>query len=821
MSIIIKNGHKTIATLSSFTISGQTYYCCGIVPSGTYWALPLHSSDAMRVLISATVNASTRGYLFGDERFSIQFNSSNQVVWSYNGGSISVALELGAHTYGFIDGRPFYDGELLINETITANATENVCYLASANNPDPTPLSNAKIKRVEIYGHETNATDSKKIWSYYATKNGTTGYLVEKWSNSIVTNTGGSIGSDVKYITYGIGINDLRNAVNTSYHDLVAIYTQDGGAVSPNYYAPEVVVNDSDSTDTHDMAFRWIGRSLPRGYTKQTHPVYDTDSKGVDGELLLGRQPKWNMWADNVNMGRYISGFSYDLDSIRQARVRFNPLVDKYGQDKGYFRLEDWENYSPTLYHKPDLRVGNLQGQEIPNFTMEFVNELPASTRTGFYISDKEVTSITGRAIPVIKYTRLADIEGELTFVLGNLVSWHEDCSYYDGYDATGSPIPIPIYGGYYSVRIGASPDDTSNALCGLHLMVGWDAENEDSPLGINSPATTKYKYRDGGITVEPSLYRLGDNTISQIKALAGSTGKIQCYAEFGLLIAPKNSTTAYETGVPALSTMISASRITPLQNVEVTLEDKVGYYTFVQGMDSSLSLICDSSGHAACLPVHTNNANMPDELVLPLLVTDDNGDYVARTVKANLTLYMAGNTEVVEEKTSISQSTWAGNQNNSYAHWFGEGDHYAYKDGVRVLSDSINSLITNSTAQFLVWDMNDIPYECKEQNSSGYWKFKENISFKIDITEIGGEPIVTTLTFTINGHTYDFVDGMTWETWVGTIHNTGGFYVSEGYISVNIEDLHYDVKVDSTTFVYAEDVIESREYFLGEGYRE
>lgn len=854
MSIINKNGHRTIATLSSFTISEQTYNCCsGIVPSGTYWALPLHSSDAMRVLIVATVSESTRGYLFGDERFYILFNSSNQVVWSYNNGGspsvASVALEAGEHTYGFINGRPYYDGRLLINETITANATANVCYLASANNPDPTPLSNAEIKRVEIYGHETNATDSKKTWSYYATRNGTTGYLVEKWSNSIVTNTGGSIGvmSNVQNITYGISIDDLRQVVNTSYYDLVAIYTQDGGTVSPNYYAPEVVVHDNDSTDTHDMAFRWIGRSLPSGYTKQTHPVYDTDSKGIDGELLLGRQPKWNMWADNVNMGRYIYMYDYTgNDQTYRTTLRFNPLVDKYGQDKD-FRLEDWENYSPTLYHKPDLRVGNLQGQEMPNFTMEIVNGLLVSSSTDFNIQGSSSENVNR----LLTFRRVANIDGELSFVIGNMISWHEEgYSYYNGYDDTGTPIAIPIFGGYFAIRVGDGLYEEESkvvvdgtTLDGTIMMIGYKAEDTELDLlDKDIDATTIYAYREGGIEVgDAALSNMSATILNAIRQYASSHDNIiPCFAEFGLLAANK---TYIETagGTPPLNTLISGRLLAPMKQVEVTLDEKETSKAifFIDNFDSNLSVICDSTGNSHIVVNYqaTTGGNYIDAVVLPLMVKEDNA-FVSKKVKATLTAHWVSETSqefksrVLGESTSLSfaemrADTSSYNYSALFFYWRGEtANHWTYRNGSPV--ENVSNYIVDSATdtqksipQFIIWNTDGDGWA---ELITDY-KIDGNISFVVTITEIGEEPIVSTSQFTINNDVYYFINGMTWETWVGTEYNTGAFFIDEDegnkYVCVNIDGTVHDVKINDDTWVEAGEAIEERNYILGEGYSE
>ena len=374
MSIINVKGHKTISRIDNFKVGGLTYACCwGVKPNNTYWELPIHSSPSMRVLICAKITPQSSGYLFGDETFYINLNGLT-IRWIYPekteqnpNGVIEQTVTEGEHVIGFIDGKPALDGNLLSGADVTRNTNDKPCWLGRIRPDSEGQLTNTYIRKVELYGHATNTTDAKQSWSYYATFIGNNGYLVEKWSNSVLPITAGG---DAEPLTdafpgYGISIEDLRQVVSTPHKDLVAIYTQDGGATIDNTvaFAPEIAVATIEGQQVkQEMAFRWIGRSLPEGYALQAHPTLGT-TEGIDGELLYGRRPVWNMWADNVNMGRYISGYDTSGESVfYNTKIRFNPMIDKYGMPKILsdgtpgFHLLDWQNYSPTLYHRPDVR---------------------------------------------------------------------------------------------------------------------------------------------------------------------------------------------------------------------------------------------------------------------------------------------------------------------------------------------------------------------------------------------------------------------------------------------------------------------------------
>ena len=815
MSIINVKGHKTISRIDNFKVGGLTYACCwGVKPNNTYWVLPIHSSPSMRVLICAKITPQSSGMLFGDERFYINLNGLT-IRWINPNGAVEQTVTEGEHVIGFIDGKPALDGNLLSDATPNVSTSANPCHLSSANNPDPTKLANTYIRKVELYGHSTNTTDVKQSWSYYATYIGNNGYLVEKWSNTVLPIQAG--GDAVPLIDafpgYGISIEDLRQVISTPHKDLVAIYTQDGGATTSTALEPEVAVATiNDQEVRQEMAFRWMGRSLPDGYALQSHPTLGT-TQGIDGELLYGRRPVWNMWADNVNMGRYIHGNTSGSD-IRQAKIRFNPLKDKYGQDKPKgWRLDDWENYSPTLYHKPDLNVGVLAGQAMPNITLNFVNGLCASLNKDFYQSDKENVSTMPRATPVLSYRRIAEVDGDIKFTLGNLVSWHEEMPYGD---TDGNR--IPIYGGYYGVRIGSSPDAYDEPMMGMMIMAGWDAE--DVELNSNSSIEIRNKYRDIGVSVEPSFFKLSTDTQNYIIALAEqNNNKITCYVDFGLLVTKKSNTSGFTNGLPNNSAMVSAHLITPQRNVEVELKKTGGYYVFAD-LPNDVSLVCDSEGDAATLPTHSVS-NTPDVFVLPLIHNDVSNEYNP-TFEATLILYKDGvQAGIIGTKSSINKSQYQALADGYFAAWMGETDHYIYKNGVRVSSSSINNLINDGKVQFLVWTMSDIlkfgNYANFTEEVGSTRKFKSNISFKLENIKVVSEtPSVEEITFTVGEDEYTAVKDMTWETWIKSNYNTGIFYLDDdGFVMCNDNGRANDVKYDATTWVESHHIIESHNYLL------
>lgn len=842
MSIINVKGHKTISRLGSFKIGSLTYACCwGVKPTNTYWVLPVHSSPSLRVLICARISAQSSGYLFGDEHFYITLNGLT-IRWNNPNGAVTQTVLEGEHVLGFIDGKPALDGNLLSDTDVTINTNDQPCWLGRIRPDSEGQLTNTYIRKVEVYGHSTNTADAKQSWSYYATYIGNNGYLVEKWSNTVLPI---QAGGDAEPLTdtfpgYGISIEDLRQVVSTPHKDLVAIYTQDGGATTSTALEPEVAIATiNDQEVRQEMAFRWIGRSLPDKYALQEHPSYGF-TQGIDGELIFGRRPTWNMWADNVNMGRYIHGNTSGND-IRQPQLRFNLLKDKYGQDKPKgFSLEDWENYSPTLYHKPDLVSGGLTGQEVPNFTMEIVNSLEASTDDSVSIQNPN-SSINNRYAGLFNYKRIAQLQGDLRFYIGNMVSWHEDnYSYYAGYDGNNNPIPIPIYGAYFAVRIGNDfygediKVDGKPALNGYPMLIGYKAEDKDlDSLNPVTDASTIYTYREGGIEVdEVSFTRMSEDVKNNIRAWVGLNGsEIPCTTEFGLLSATKSSIAA-NGGIPNTSALISGRLIAPSKQVKVTLNEYESKYPmfFINGFGNNLSVLCDSNGYSHVITQYgfVSEGNATEGIILGIAV-DEDGSYVEKKITATLTANWIDDESGDKSRvlgtveSQVRSNLWETNQ--LYSNWVHSSPSFTYKSGSRI-ENVYDSVVATNVAQILMWEIDDDVWtELREKGDDGVRKIKPNISFIITIDSIGDEVVEDTFYFSIGGVQYEAVQGMTWRAWVNSSYNTANpkvyilqsDYDSKYYVRLNVNGTPMYIQDVEGIDVQRDDVITSQNYLLSE----
>lgn len=858
MSIIKVNqdgkSHLKIVRLSEFKVNNQTYTINvqGIRVNGaTHWVTPLHSSGVMRVIIMANVSTTTTGYMFGDRRFAIHFSGGN-VIWNYNGELYTRPIDVGTHLFGFIDGKPYYDGSMLSSATVTASTSADACHIGSANNPDPTQLNNASIIKVELYGHETDDADVKGTWSYYATRINGNGYLIEKWANILNAHVGtqptAATKDDGTYdsTAWGISIDDLRQVVPTGFYDVTAIYTEDGGTVSGSYVEPEIFKGTIKGTEVErKMAFRWrtdSGSTLPTGFTKQTHSLDNVDGNvtGIHGELLFGRKPTWNMWADNVNMGRYIHGNTSGSD-IRQPQLRFNLLKDKYGQDKPKgFRLEDWENYSPTLYHKPDLVLGRLTGQEVPNFTMEIVNSLEASTDDSVSIQNPN-SSINNRYAGLFNYKRIAQLQGDLRFYIGNMVSWHEDgYSYYAGYDGNNNPIPIPIYGAYFAVRIGNDfygediKVDGKPTLNGYPMLIGYKAEDKDlDSLNPVTDASTIYTYREGGIEVdEVSFTRMSEDVKNNIREWVSLNGsEIPCTTEFGLLSATKSSIAA-NGGIPNTSALISGRLIAPSKQVKVTLNEYESKYPmfFINGFGNNLSVLCDSSGYSHVITQYgfVSEGNATEGIILGIVV-DEDGSYVGKKVTATLTANWIDSESGDKSRvlgtveSQVRSNLWQTNQ--LYSTWVYSSPSYTYKSGSR-RENVYDSVVATDVAQILMWEIDgDVWTELRETGDDGVRRIKPNISFIVTIDSIGDEVVEDTFYFSIGGIQYEAVQGMTWRAWVNSPYNTANpkvyilqdDYDGKYYVRLNVNGTPMYIQNIEGIDVQRDDVITSQNYLLSE----
>lgn len=377
--------YKKIVRLAGFNIGGTEYKCTtALRMQGATIETPIYSSASMRVIIRAAFSSESRGYLFGDSRFNIQVDGNN--LKFMHDGTIETTKEIEpnrVYEFGFIDGVPFFQGELE-KATSTSNTGTEKCLIGGA--VGKMPITDLILYRIDVYGHYNTTSDRKEAYAYYPCKQGTTAYMVEKWSNSLAPITIITTGSASIYnpneeeVVYGIELNELRSIIGSGRKDLVAMTHEDKDLnITGNSYDRVV---DKDNVIQLKSCFRMIDRPLPSGYSISSLPG---NVELDDGDLIQGRTPYWNLWADDISIGKKLRG-KYTTDEITYyasqlgeggtVNVRDNQqghiIVNILHDDDKRVHLEDFEGYCHNTFHKPAIY---LDGQEVNDFSEMITDE--------------------------------------------------------------------------------------------------------------------------------------------------------------------------------------------------------------------------------------------------------------------------------------------------------------------------------------------------------------------------------------------------------------------------------------------------------------
>lgn len=371
--------YKKIVRLTGFNIGGTEYKCTtALRMQNATIETPIYSSASMRVIIRAAFPSGASGYLFGDSRFNIQVDSNN--LKFMHDGTISTTKEIEPnriYEFGFIDGIPFFQGKLEEGISTLTTGTEK-CLIGGA--VGKTSITNLILYRIDVYGHYNTTSDKKEAYAYYPCKQGTTAYMVEKWSNSLVTINGtASIYSpDEEEVAYGIEINEVRSLIGSGRHSLVELIHEDKSPAYAYNNADVASVTKNGELLKLESAFRLKNRPMPEGF--KVTSSYENNTFIEDGELLQSRNPKWHLWADNINIGKKIKGTTHDDNQdllYEQQDEGFHEAVDAKYFQAGYIavnilhdddkrvHLEDFEGYCHELFHNPAI---SINGKETYDF---------------------------------------------------------------------------------------------------------------------------------------------------------------------------------------------------------------------------------------------------------------------------------------------------------------------------------------------------------------------------------------------------------------------------------------------------------------------
>jgi len=486
---------------------------------------------------------------------------SGNIKWYDTSNTLqhTVAITEGTHILGFMsDGtnlKPYYEGTM-VNVSLSTSANERDWYVGALSTDvrngavTGTYLTSSSqtyaIKVYEIIGNVALRTTQSfeafmHLYAASQTLNASTGFMYEtraalgssSYKLGPNVGTGGASGLG-PHVTYGIQLHDLQEAFGTPYRQLLACICADGGVdrgggAAEQYHAgweDPVAVNEdkminadramSFAADNHtfDSAIYLATSRLPSGYSSLVKPVdyYDLD----DGQLIRGRQPKWSIWNDSINFGKYIKKVPVTVPSYDKLEYRFNIFRDVYGRDifslgqTDLLGVFDGYNTRSSAIHAPRIIIPETP--TILKFNQDMLLDLSQTTR------------YPGYSFTCFPYTQ--ETSGNITACVGNLPWWNLTKAEQDAFAQTGdNTLESPmVYGVVLQLQIWNPEAIThwTDIAKFVSLSDDYDTVSGQTvwrPLCSESSQAMKNKYRING--AETTLRYGGTGGYSDLARLA------------------------------------------------------------------------------------------------------------------------------------------------------------------------------------------------------------------------------------------------------------------------------------------------------------
>lgn len=752
---IIKNQYSSsdasLSIVSMGTIPGTSYSVrkCATFTDKCFDCNGIYAFTDDTVIIQASVASGVTGYLYGiinqystNMKMYIQVTSTT-VTWVNGATTKTHTREDGVHLYGFVDGKAWYDGTFLSEAAVSVSALTGYVAIGGVHTVNGvthvsyTPVSSAVIYRAIYAGRRSNRADkAKQIHSYYPCASGSTAVIYDaRYRRSTATLQGsGSITLDTDTtFKYGVSIDDLRVVFNSSYHDLLAIVCEDDGKPDAGADAADIVTDGQGHT--FRSAFRLKGTDgttvpLPSGWSVQNR---GTDKVSYNkGDLICGRHPRWHIWADGINIGRYTETIS------SKNYIKYNLFhTPAAASGSKSVRLEDFDGYNNanSVNRAPTFEILGDYGFEFHNKVLCYCT--PA-TKLPVYGGSSSVRD--DRSIYYSTVNQFCAARAKI----GNLADWNMTRDH-----ITNNPLE------YHTGMAVTFHHDIPSVVSNLLIASVWkvtDDKGSDGkllPFCSASSQATKDLFRDGKVggveTPWPINYQLGynDTYYNNIYNEINSNGYIDAKMQLSLI----NSAT-----VPTSLTdgnLVYTDRILPFAYNSVRFPGSVDrkdvsssttyrcilktptvtisgtkYYIYTVAMGAS-----ESERNTRYAP--TNAANGGFRFFFCLWTTDPStsgGSIVSNASKSmTMNLKMTKNTSTPVVKT-FSTSVKAFNGSNSYFRAASEDIslYTVFPDGAKYINSDANAKLYLFMGEIKNSDLTDI--------ASSSANIPDNVTVEVEI---------------------------------------------------------------------------------------
>lgn len=316
---------------------------------------------------------------------------------------------------------------------------------------------------------------------------------------------------------YGISLNDLSSMIGSGYNDLVAIICDDGGRQrdisSPSdfvteYDEPDALMKSGASVLNSAFALSDLGTDGTRASAMPkpsdcSFKTFTSLKREYDkGDLILGRRPKWNIWADGINVGKIV-----EPDGFGRYVLRYNIFKNPWRSGMAFPTNSDIPGYWPTGYTAP---TGNRANDKLPdllafqNYTnqghaprFEIGGEFASEWHNGVPVrcdSDTALNCFHQQTLNQIGVLWNVDrifrddpgshqTSGTARLALGNIVDWWLPCSNSKHYNT------------FYGIAASVSITDESS---GDSVVISQAWKSGSTALGLETSDADKCLYRDG-----------------------------------------------------------------------------------------------------------------------------------------------------------------------------------------------------------------------------------------------------------------------------------------------------------------------------------
>lgn len=496
------DSHVTIKHLAQLNNTAIRSY---ITLNGCGFHLDKLSGNGLYCYLRCALPSDASGYLMGIKSSSGTSNdfyihvANGTVTWAIGSDSWTHALESGVHDYGFANGKPIYDNDL-VSSSASAHSGDHT-YKMVIGGARLTNDTFSYISSMDLYRVNVTVKDGgfEYLESFYPIS-ATAIYNSRKYPEESITITkpSGSTSSAGAALTspYGVQLDDLRWLFGIGYVDVMAAIADDGGVeYSMGWTGVGDGAREADYQErlvqlsqNKDFAFHFRGAGGGKGIPMPSNASlasapYSGRIGYETGELRVGRTPKWSIWNDCIKFGFYVDEDPNTHDyTLKFNFLKIIDVSDPGGGApnkrtiNGKVHLEWFDGYNTAENHPPQVIItSNRLDVDIHNGA--FVRCRAANYMLG---NDTESYFPDNKSIFILDESAGANIR----YRAGNLIPWNytaNELAYY-GYTFVGMRM--------VGRMLPSSP------------ITLFEAENkESSTLCKDSTQLVKYNYRTNGIT--------------------------------------------------------------------------------------------------------------------------------------------------------------------------------------------------------------------------------------------------------------------------------------------------------------------------------